>query len=396
MLLLSNKRITVDFSKCQQCGTCKSVCPTNSISLRLREDGLSDVVVDYDSCIGCGKCVRSCPSTMRSSLGDYRGALQNKNYFFAYNSDKDIRHKSSSGGAARTLIIESLLNGVVDGVYSLRKSESYPFVEGAFYTKENIPTYDSLPNSVYHSVMIGRNISEVTKCKRLMIVGTICQLKSLRVVLKGKYEELISVCIFCKQQKTLNSTRFLAKAMGTSIPKDKNFLYQYRGNGWHGIVKLNDKSLPYHRAAQLPFGRRLWSVPGCNVCGDPFGLEYGADLSLMDPWMIREANDLGETLVTALTTKGEELLKNCANLTTERKEYKDIEPALGLKDIERKRALVPYFLGEKCNKQVARAGKMEQFQRRYLQAIAMGLPKMPFIVYRIMCKIPDLRNIILK
>lgn len=132
------------------------------------------------------------------------------------------------------------------------------------------------------------------------------------------------------------------------------------------------------------------------VCGDPFGCYAGADLSLMDPWIIREQNDLGETLVTVNSKVGKVLLKNTRNLTVEEKEYKDILPALGLEDIRLKQVLIPYFRHRECSSRVKRAGDMEQMQRKYIQTIVMGLPKMPFIFYRLICKLPDLRNIILK
>lgn len=72
--------------------------------------------------------------------------------------------------------------------------------------------------------------------------------------------------------------------MGTIVPENLIFKAQYRGIGWPGLVQINNKVLSWHRAAQVPFGRRLWTVPGCNVCGDPFGIEVNSDLSLMDPW----------------------------------------------------------------------------------------------------------------
>jgi hypothetical protein len=229
-----------------------------------------------------------------------------------------------------------------------------------------------------------------------MIIGTACQLRSLEKALKGKYKELVKVCIFCKQQKTLDSTRFLAKSMGKSLPKDLNFIARYRGNGWPGIVSVMGAELPYSRAAQLPFGRRLWSVPGCNVCGDPFGMEVGADISLMDPWKIREKNELGETLITVHTPMGLNLLKSIDSIVLESKSYDEIELALDLKDIERKRALVPFFRNQKTSVRIKYAGKAEIFQRWLLRNLSMKLPRMPFIFYRIMCKFPDLRNIILK
>lgn len=365
-------------------------------------NGLKTIVVDNTKCIRCKKCVNVCPSNRntikQTSVHDsYCDTLSQKEYFFAWNENDEIRYLSSSGGATKTLIVESLKSDFVDGVYSLRKLDEYPSAVGEFYTKENMPSFDTLPNSVYHSVMACRELAKVKKVSRLMIVGTACQLYAMEKVLKGKYDELFKICIFCKQQKSLDSTRFLAKAMGTQIPKNlKRLKTCYRGDGWPGHVKVMDKKLPYYRAAQVPFGRRLWSVPGCNICGDPFGMECSVDITVMDPWNIRPVNNLGETLVVIHTELGRQLLKHTSCLALKQKSYKEIESALMLKDIQRKRKLMPFFKGEKCAINVKIAGFAEQIQRHYFQNVVMGLPRLPFIFYRILCKIPDLRNMILR
>lgn len=402
MLRLEKNNIIYTPQQCQQCGVCISVCPKKAISTEEKGNGLRVIIVDDHKCIRCKKCVNACPSNRvinRTTAGDdfYFDKLPQKEYFLAWNKNESIRRFSSSGGTTKTLIIESLKSGAVDGVYSLRKLEGYPSAIGEFYTKENLPSFDILPNSVYHSIMACRELGKVKKVHRLMIVGTACQLYALEKALKGKYDELLKVCIFCKQQKSLDSTRFLAKAMGAHMPKELNELKTcYRGDGWAGVVRVMDKRLPYHRAAQVPFGRRLWSVPGCNVCGDPFGMECNADVTVMDPWVIRPANNLGETLAVAHTERGKELLEHTSNLVLEHKTYSEIEPALMLKDIWRKRQLVPFFKGEKCTVTVKMAGRAEQLQRCYLQVIAMGFPRLPFIFYRALCKLPDLRNVILR
>lgn len=381
---------------CQQCGICGAVCPTQAISVNLCDNGLADIKINQEKCIKCQKCINCCPANKKDIFKEYFSSLVNKNYYLGYNCDNLLRRQSSSGGVCKTIIIEGLKSKQLDGVYSLGKCERFPRAEGVFYTISNLPSYGDIPNSVYHSVMIGRNIDQVEKCSRLMIVGTSCQLKALEKVLKGRCNELVKICIFCKQQKSLDSTRFLAKAMGTIVPRDLNFAYQYRGNGWPGIVTINNKKIMWDRAAQLPFGRRLWTVPGCNICGDPFGLGVNADITLMDPWVIRKPNDLGETLITVHTKRGSELLRNIPNLVVKAVTYTKIEPALGLVDIRRKQQLVSYFRGEYCDGKIKWAGRMEQLQRIYLQMLAMKLPKLPFVFYRIICKIPDWRNIILK
>ena len=42
---------------CIACGTCQSVCPTDSISA-----GDPIYVIDPDTCIDCGSCAQVCPS----------------------------------------------------------------------------------------------------------------------------------------------------------------------------------------------------------------------------------------------------------------------------------------------------------------------------------------------
>lgn len=138
--------------------------------------------------------------------------------------------------------------------------------------------------------------------------------------------------------------------MGAEILLDKPFAFQYRGNGWPGTVRLNGKELPYARASILPFGKRLWTVPGCNICGDSFS-QYHADLSLMDPWgEINPSDTQGTTLVTVHTQAGNDIIKTVKNLNLLEKSYKEVIPALGLNDINRKQKLIPYFLGENCSR----------------------------------------------
>ena len=396
MLVFDNKKIVFDYSHCQQCGACEAVCPKGAITLVMRDDATHDVVVDDGKCIRCQRCVRVCPANREEDYKDYFDGFGGKRYLLGYNTDDKIRRESSSGGVCKTIVIESLKNGLADGAYTLRRTVEFPFAEGVFYTKDNVPDFDDIPNSVYHSVMTCQNINKLKHCMRLIVVGTSCQLRAMNAALKGKADEIIRVCIFCKQQKTLSSTRFLAKMIGTNVPGNRKIFVRYRGLGWPGIVRVNEAKLPWNRAASLPFGRRLWTVPGCNVCGDPFGTNAGADISLMDPWTIRQPNDLGETLITVHTGRGMELLQIAA-IRLEPKKFEEVKPALDLPDIWRKQQLVPFFRGEECNAIVRKAGKAEVRQRKFLRSLVETLPRMPLLFYRVLCHFwPDLRNRILK
>ena len=396
MLLLRDNKIIFNYNLCQQCGACGAVCPKGAITFTMRGDATHDVVVDDVKCIRCQRCVRVCPANKEEDYKGYFDGFDKKRYFLGYNADNSVRRESSSGGVCKTIVIESLRQGLADGVYTLRRTDGFPFAEGEFFTKENIPDYEDMPNSVYHTLLACRNIYKIRKCQRLIVVGTSCQLRAMNAALKGKADEIIRVCIFCKQQKTLGSTRFLAKMMGTKVPENRKFFVRYRGQGWQGIVRVNEAKLPWNRAASLPFGKRLWTVPGCGICGDSFGMEAGADITLMDPWTICSHNELGETLVTVHTQKGDELLQQCVSLNLEPRSFSEVEPALSLKDVWRKQVTEPAYRGRPCKKRYVRAVRAERRQQRLLRMVVEMLPRLPIICYRTLAKLPDLRNRILK
>lgn len=116
MLKLNQKKLSYTFDRCQQCGMCYAVCPENAISLSLRHDGLHDIKINAALCIACGKCVRSCPANKEYGYEGYFDGFAQKKYYLGYHADNRIRRESSSGGVCKTLIIDSLKNGMVDGL----------------------------------------------------------------------------------------------------------------------------------------------------------------------------------------------------------------------------------------------------------------------------------------
>ena len=396
MLYIQQDTIQFNYSLCQQCGACIVTCPKQALSYTHLKNGLNEIAVNRDLCVKCKRCVYVCPSNREKQEENELGRLSNRRFYIAYNEKTEIRKNSSSGGVCKTLIIESLKSGFVDGVYSLKKLEKYPSAEGEFYTLKNVPTFSSIPNSVYHSVMMCTEMAKVKKVHRLMIVGTSCQLYAMERALYGKYDELVKVCIFCKQQKHLGATFFWAKVLGKKLKFDSNFEATYRGQGWPGVVDIDGKSLLWEKAAALPFGHRLWIVPGCDICGDSFGSKVGADLSLMDPWGICKRNEMGETLVVVHSERGLKLLQETKHLIVKKKNYEEIRPALGEKDIQYKRMLIPYFRGEEVSNIVEDAAKAELNHRKKMEEILEKLPRMPFFFYRILNKVmPPTRDLIL-
>lgn len=398
MLEFKNKTLQYDFSRCQQCGACVAVCPTRALSVEHAEGRPLPVVrIDRDKCIRCGRCVRVCPPAIsrHDSFGrEYFDRMNASEFYLCANSSADVAFRASSGGAARTIIVESLRSGRVDAVFALGK-DGNDSPAGTFYTSDDMPDYDSIPNSVYCSVMQCLRLCHIRRCDRLMVVGTACQLRAIDAYLRmTKFDgSIVKVCIFCKQQKTSDATRFMAKMAGTGYAPGHNECIRYRGNGWPGSVEINGASLDYRRAATLPFGHRLWSVPGCNVCGDPFGLHAGADLALMDPWGMDLGDRSNSTLTLAMSKAGEDLLNATPRLVST---PLDTRPPLGFRDIRRKQTLVAFYRGEKVGRRIRLAGRLDRMERSTAGSLLLALPRLPMIAYRVLGRLPQLRNIILK
>jgi ferredoxin len=58
--------ISIDFSNCDMCGTCVSVCPADVITLA------AQLHIDNAKCKSCNKCVTICPFGALSAAEEKR------------------------------------------------------------------------------------------------------------------------------------------------------------------------------------------------------------------------------------------------------------------------------------------------------------------------------------
>lgn len=198
---------------------------------------------------------------------------------------------------------------------------------------------------------------------------------------------MYSVCIFCKQQKNFKSTRFIAKLAGEKIKYITDLKnVEYRGDGWPGICKFNGKRLPWEKAATLAFGKKLWCVHGCNICGNPYG--RNTDITVMDPWWLKVDRTLGESLFSVNSGNARILLQALSSyIDYNAMSVSDVTPALSINVLKEKNKLIPYFRGETVSEEIRKKGDRIVRKRLLLERLLYIVPRMPNIFYRVINRV---------
>ena len=70
--------LALDTYKCNLCGECIKICPSNSIGINKNSLSLK---LNYATCLYCGYCTRTCPENAIMFSKEIEGATKNSDYF---------------------------------------------------------------------------------------------------------------------------------------------------------------------------------------------------------------------------------------------------------------------------------------------------------------------------
>lgn len=178
--------------KCTGCYACISACRHNSITMQEDEYGELHPVINENTCIDCGACKKACPNNYRLS----------RSYPFvcyaSWISDKQKRRICASGGIA-TIMSEYVIkecNGVIFG--SRYDNHLSPIIT---YT-ESEDELEKFKGSRYVQSVVGertfKEVQEFLKLgRKVLFIGTPCQIAGLKSFLKNNYSNLITVDLIC-------------------------------------------------------------------------------------------------------------------------------------------------------------------------------------------------------
>lgn len=179
-----------DKSKCCGCNACVQRCPKQCIVMYKDREGFLYPVIDTAVCIDCGLCEKVCPVLNQNNA---RKPLQ---VFAAKNKNEIQRLYSSSGGIFILLAEQTIQNGGV--VFGARFDQNWE-VEHCY--AETIEELQPLMRSKYVQSRIANTYKEVEAFlrhgRRVLFVGTSCQIAGLHKFLRKDYDNLLTVDFIC-------------------------------------------------------------------------------------------------------------------------------------------------------------------------------------------------------
>jgi coenzyme F420-reducing hydrogenase beta subunit len=393
MLEFRDRRIIFNVSRCMQCGGCLAACEKGALTYTIKSNGLYSLHVNEKDCNHCVRCVAVCPAPRlfnnRLSEGSWEQILES---VLTYAKDDRIRRMASSGGTARMILVGALEMGLVEKAYTLKHISEYPWAEGTLWSGTVAP--DIIPGSMYLPVMAMKNLRPPLSAKSILLIGTSCQLLAATHLLKGQVERIIQVAILCKQQKMFAATQFMARRLGLRIDMSGNHAIRYRGGGWPGEIMIDNRSMSYDAAAALPFGKRLWRIPGCLCCPNPLGINV--DLTLADPWGIDGPGSLGKTMALVWTDHGRHLLESNKNVVVEQGISIDaVKHSIDWEGLQVRQQLVDYYAGIEVPIRVKCIGLAEKYQTGILEKI-LETVQLPKAAYKILAHLPDATSLFIR
>lgn len=314
----AKKNVSKDFyildnpSQCTGCYACASACPKKAITMVRNAEGFEYPKIDKEKCVECGVCRQVCPSNKK---GEETKIISAK---AVVNENSDVRNNSSSGGVFNALAENVLNNG--GAIFGAGYDEKFTVVHKLV---ENNDSVNELMRSKYVQSRIGNSFVETKNIleqgRKVLFVGTPCQISGLKSFLKNDYENLIAVDFIChgvpspavwekylqnlekKNASSVSDVSFRSKEKGWG-----NYSFKVGFADGEQISQLGSVNIYTHA-----FQQSLTLRQSCYNCSNKSC--RASDITLADFWGVKNVlpewySEEGVSLVLTHTEKGEKVL----------------------------------------------------------------------------------------
>lgn len=288
------------------------VCPKACIRMEEDAEGFRYPVIDEDKCAYCGLCEKVCPVINRQ-VRTYREQV-----YGTSSKDEALLKRSSSGGMFGILADYILKReGVVFGCSFDEDMELRHFCaqtetecrefHGSKYVQSD--TRDTYRECKQH----------LEKDRKVLYVGTPCQIAGLKSYLGKEYDDLIAVELLCHGVPSPGIFRQYREELEAEKGKRiSNFAFRFQDSGWKNYrLKLDyadgtAEVIPAKESAYMAaFFNNLILRPSCYNCR--FRVDYSsADILIGDFWGVGKYytefdEELGVSVLMTLSEKGEKV-----------------------------------------------------------------------------------------
>ena len=302
MIQIENKQ------DCCGCGACVQRCPKACITMQADEQGFLYPVVDASLCIQCGLCEKVCPMLHRVEPG------RPLSIFAVQGRDEEVRMHSSSGGMFSLLAEKTIDEGGV--VFGARFDDHWNVVHDCAVTKDELAPMRGakyVQSRTEHTFKIAESL--LKKGRKVLYVGTSCQISGFRNFLRKEYDNLLLVDIVCHGVPSpVVWQAYLRSIILPCGPADiKSVSFRNKDFGWSKYslkIVTQDNNVKFHERAisntfLKGYVKDFFLRPSCFNCPAKQHTS-GSDLTLADFWGYKgELNDdKGTGLVFVNTQKG--------------------------------------------------------------------------------------------
>ena len=219
---------------CFGCGVCALACAKHLIEIKLNKDGFYEpVIAEPDRCTNCGLCSKVCSFSNEGLVSPNPVTAA----YSAWSNNPKVRLKCSSGGVAFELGKKMLEEGgqVCSSKYNVAEARAEHYVAS---TEEEL--YPSIGSKYIQSYTVDGFKAINLKGKNL-VVGTPCQIDSLRRLLKLKKVEdnFILVDFFCHGTPSMLAWKKYLKEAEKKTGEVTYVSWRNKIDGWHDSWAVN-------------------------------------------------------------------------------------------------------------------------------------------------------------
>lgn len=300
---------------CYGCGVCVVTCPKKAVSMKLNEDGFYLPVVDESRCVLCGLCLQTCAFNDQNLIqqASYR------HYYSAWSLSEEIRKTTTSGG-----VVFDIACFLLDKGYKVC-AVRYDIVKhrAEHYISSNVGDLEESKGSKYMQSYTSSAFQHINKTDSFVIVGTPCQIDSLRRLIKlwGVEEHFVLIDFFCHGTPSMNLWKSYLDY--TNILDIEDVKFRSKTDGWQEntyYIIIKGKSKTWRSKLiegdlfyKFFLGDRCLNKACYNNCKYKT-INSSADIRVGDMWGQKYKNNQeGVSAVITFTKQGDDIIRHLSS-----------------------------------------------------------------------------------